>query len=73
MMFLLSPRMPIYALLATANSVADLGRSNDSRRTSAPSIAGAFFVPAMRYGGCAWDAFGRAGFLESRSANPRTS
>ena len=61
-----------YAGPAAANSAAALGRANDSRRTSAPSIVGAFFVPAMRYGGCAWDAFGRAGFLESRSANPRT-
>ena len=64
--------MPLYAFRAGAKSSADLGRSNLSRRTSAPSIAGAFFVPAMRYGGCAWDAFERAGFLEYRSANPRT-
>lgn len=61
-----------YAELAGAKSSADLGRSNTSRRTSAPSIAGAFFMPAMHYGGCAWDAFERAGFLECRSANPRT-
>ncbi|MPQ67241.1 hypothetical protein GC387_11455 [Pseudomonas sp. MWU12-2323] len=31
-----------------------------------------FHARFMRYGGCAWGAFGRAGFLESRSANPRT-
>lgn len=53
----------------------DLGRSKTTRRTSAHTpIAGAFFVPAMPcYGGCAWDAFGRAGFRVSRSANPRTA
>jgi len=63
--------MPLYALLAGAKSSADLGRSILKRRTSAPSIAGAFFVPAS-YGGCAWDAFERAGLRLSRSANPRT-
>lgn len=60
-----------YAFRAGAKSSADLGRSNKSRRTSATNIAGAFFVPAS-YGGCAWDAFERAGFLDYRSANPRT-
>src|SRR5689334_22208437 len=63
-----------YSLVVAANSVTDLGRSNNSRRTSAPhTIAGAFFVPSVSfYGGCAWDTFGCAGCLESRSANPRT-
>lgn len=61
----------VYACGAGAKSSADLGRSNKSRRTSATNIAGAFFVPAS-YGGCAWDAFERAGFLDYRSANPRT-
>ena len=61
-----------YAQGAAANSAADLGRSNDSRRTSATFMTGAFFVPAMRNGGCARDTFGCAGFLESRSANLRT-
>lgn len=37
-------------------------------------IAGAFSVPAMScYGGGARDTFGCAGFLSSRSANPRTA
>lgn len=56
---------------AGAKSSADLGRSESQRRTSATIIAGAFFMPAS-YGGCAWDAFERAGFLCDRSANPRT-
>lgn len=45
------------------------------RRTGAPkTIAGAFFVLAMPlYGGRAWDTFGCAGCLTSRSANPRTA
>ena len=64
-----------YRSPVTVNTVADLGRSNNSRRTGAPkTIAGAFFVPAvMLYGSCARDTFGCAGFLESRSANPRTA
>ncbi|RWA29193.1 hypothetical protein DJ028_05680 [Pseudomonas veronii] len=53
----------------------DLGRSSIVRRTSAHHpIAGAFFASAHScYGGCAWDTFGCAGFLTSRSANPRTA
>ncbi|MGK8435921.1 hypothetical protein ACRS3X_00895 [Ectopseudomonas hydrolytica] len=64
-----------YGSPVAVSSAADLGRSNTTRRYSAhTSIAGAFFVPAMLcYGGCAWDAFGRAGFRVSRSANPRTA
>jgi len=63
-----------YDLKVTAKSVATmgLGRLKGHRRTSAPTVAGAFFVPAKRYGGCAWDTFGCAGFLCPRSANPRT-
>ena len=63
-----------YSAHVPAKSGADLGRSNIVRRTSAhhPN-AGAFFVPAVScYGGCAWDTFGCAGCLTSRSANPRT-
>lgn len=64
-----------YIASVAANSATDLGRSNQSRRTSAHHpIAGAFFVPAVScYGGCAWDTFGCAGCLDSRSANPRTA
>ncbi len=64
-----------YGVPVAVNPVADLGRSNHSRRTSAhhPN-AGAFFVSASSsYGGCARDTFGCAGCLESRSANPRTA
>jgi len=64
--------MPLYAFRAGAKSSADLGGSKPLRRTSAPTIAGAFFVAAMRYGGCARDAYGHAGVLEGRSANLRT-
>jgi len=64
--------MPLYAFCAGAKSSADLGGSKPLRRTSAPTIAGAFFMPAMRYGGCARDTFGYAGVLEGRSANLRT-
>ncbi|MGO3217465.1 MAG: hypothetical protein ACTIJ4_15310 [Halomonas sp.] len=61
-----------YADLAGAKSSVDLGGSRLKRRISAPLIVGAFFVPAMRYGGCARDAFGHAGLRLSRSANLRT-
>lgn len=61
-----------YGIPAGAKSSAGIDSPNTSRRTSAPSMPGAFFVPAMRYGGGAWDAFERAGFLECRSVNPRT-
>ena len=60
-----------YASIAGAKSLAtDLGRSQSERRNSAPND-GAFFMP-VNYGGCAWDAFERAGVLSDRSANPRT-
>lgn len=64
-----------YSPPVTVNPVTDLGRSNNSRRTGAPTtIAGAFFAPAVScYGSCARDTFGCAGRLESRSANPRTA
>ncbi|QXN50515.1 MULTISPECIES: hypothetical protein [Pseudomonas] len=32
-----------------------------------------FFARNLRYGGCAWDVFGRAGFLDSRFTNLRTA
>ena len=56
---------PRYGSRVTVNPVADLGRSSSNRRTSAHHpIAGAFFASAMsRYGGCARDTFGCAGFL----------
>ena len=64
-----------YSAPVAVNPAADLGRSNFSRRTSAHHPkAGAFFASVVsRYGGCAWDTFGCAGCLESRSANPRTA
>lgn len=64
-----------YLVAVAANSVTGFGDSNTTRRTSAHHPkAGAFFVPATSsYGGCAWDAFGHAGFRVSRFANPRTA
>jgi len=63
-----------YSRFVVANST--IGRRGPaiSRRTGADHTAGAFFVPAApSYGGCAWETFGSAGFLESRSANLRTA
>lgn len=64
-----------YGLPVAANSATGLGRPTNSRRTSVHvPKTDAFFVPEFsRYGGCTWDTFGCAGFLESRSANPRTA
>lgn len=62
----------VYSSNAGEKLSADLGGSKPLRRTSAPTIAGAFFMPAMRYGGCARDTFWYAGVLEGRSANLRT-
>lgn len=64
-----------YADRAATLLAAGFGDPNQKlRRTSATkTIAGAFFVPAVhRYGGCAWETFGSAGFLSSRFANLRT-
>lgn len=69
------PKTPRYSAAVAANSANGRRGPNNSRRTSAHHPkAGAFFVPAVScYGGCAWDTFGCAGCLESRSANPRTA
>ena len=75
-MSVLALRLPRrYGVPVTVNPVTDLGRSIGQRRSSAPQlIAGAFIASAMsRCGGCAWDTFGCAGCLDSRSANPRTA
>lgn len=66
---------PAYSSPVTVNPVTGFDGPNTTRRTGAPiPIAGAFFVPAVSsYGGCAWGAFGRAGFRVSRSVNPRTA
>lgn len=70
-----SSRARRYGLPVAANSVTGFGRPSRYRRNSAPiTIAGAFFTPAVSfYGGCAQDAFGRAGFLYLRSTNLRTA
>ena len=64
-----------YSLALAANSATGFGDPSTYRRTGAPiPIAGAFFVSAfLLYGGCAWETFGSAGFLLSRSANLRTA
>ena len=64
-----------YPFAVAANSATGLGRPTSKRRTDAPiTIAGAFFASAyLFYGGCAWEAFGPAGFLLPRSTNLRTA
>lgn len=59
-MIVASTLQPLYAGPAAAKSAAEFDSSETQahqRRTT-----GAFFMPA-NYGGCAWDAFGRAGSL----------
>ena len=72
---IVSPRFSMYRGLVAANSATGFCRPINSRRTSVHvPKTDAFFVPEFsRYGGCAWDTFGCAGFLLSRSANPRTA
>ena len=64
-----------YRSSVAANSATGFCRPITERRISATvPKAGAFFMPAFSfYGGCARDTFGYAGFLSSRSANPRTA
>ena len=64
-----------YGAPVAANSATGFDGPSHNRRTGAPiTIAGAFFVPAFTcYGGCAWETFGSAGFLLSRSVNLRTA
>ncbi len=66
------PKSQGYSLSVAANSATGFSGPSLRRRTGATiSIAGAFFVPAfLRYGGCARETFGSAGFLLTRSANP---
>lgn len=73
--FLASNHARRYGSLVAANSAIGFGRPRKYRRNSAPiTIAGAFFVPAVpRYGGCAQDTLGCAGFLYLRSTNLRTA
>lgn len=73
--FLASSRARRYGLPVAANSATGFCSPNIVRRISATvSKAGAFFMPVTSfYGGCAWGAFERAGFLTSRSANLRTA
>lgn len=72
---LTQPPAPAYARLAVTLLAVGFGDPNRiSRRTSATNtIAGAFFVPAVRrYGGCVWETARSAGFLDSRFANLHT-
>lgn len=64
----------VYAEGAGAKSSVGFGDPNTSRRTSAHHEPGAFLMPGIHdYGGCAWETFGSAGFLECRFANLRTA
>ena len=58
-----------YSSPVLAKSRASFSRLKRQRRASANT--GAFLLPVI-YGGCAWEAFGLAGCLCRRSANPRT-
>ncbi len=73
--FVASIRARRYGLPVAANSATGFCSPTIVRRISATvSKAGAFFMAAISlYGGCAWGALERAGFLTSRSANPRTA
>jgi hypothetical protein len=52
-----------YSLHVAANSATGLGNPSNLAHRRPHPIAGAFFVPAVScYGGCAWEAFGPAGF-----------
>jgi hypothetical protein len=72
---LVSSLLGRYLRHVAANSATGFGDPIGCRRNSAPiTFAGAFFVPAdSRYGGCAWETFGSAGFLYPRFANLRTA
>ncbi|OHV10002.1 hypothetical protein BH688_10340 [Kushneria phosphatilytica] len=68
------PQRSDYDARVTAKSVTGFGDPNHSRRSSAQTIAGAFFVSVVRrYGGLRGETFGSAGFLECRFANPAQS
>lgn len=62
-----------YSSVVAAKSVTGRRNPNESRRNSAPTLAGAFFVPAKCYGGWLWAGFGLAGFLDSRYSYPAIS
>ena len=64
-----------YPFAVAAKSANGFDGPVNNRRTGAPiKIAGAFFASAYPfYGGCAWETFGSAGFLLSRSVNLRTA
>ena len=64
-----------YPFAVAAKSANGFDGPINNRRTGAPiTIAGAFFASAYPfYGGCAWETFGSAGFLLSRSVNLRTA
>lgn len=72
---IVSPRFSMYRGLVAANSASGCGSPINNRRTSVHvPKTDAFFVPEISsYGGCAWGAFERAGFLLSRSSTPAHS
>lgn len=64
---------PAYSELAVTLLAAKLGSLNDTKAHKRHRLSvGAFLLPTGLYGGCARDAFGRAGFLCVQSANLRT-
>ena len=73
MNILTCPPTPAYAHRAVTLLTAELGSLKDTKAHKRHRLpVGAFLLPAGLYGGCARDAFGRAGFLCVQSANLRT-
>jgi len=65
---------PTYSPRVVANSTAGCGSPfKQKAHVRHRSFAGAFFVPAICYGGCAREGFGPAGFLLPRSSTPAYS
>lgn len=73
MTILTNPPASAYAHRAVTLLAAELGSLKDTKAHKRHRLpVGAFLLPAGLYGGCARDAFGRAGFLCVQSANLRT-
>lgn len=65
---------PRYPPPVAVNPATGFGSPSTLRRADAAPDQPAFFCACCScYGGCAWGAFVRAGFLESRSTNLRTA
>lgn len=73
-MNLTHPHYPAYSSRVAALPATGFGDPNNQTAHKRPcSYAGAFFVPAILYGGCAWEPERVAGFRLARFANLRTA